>query len=209
MRKEKPKLLIEWCSYEAAKYACVNWHYSECMPVGKLVKLGVWEDDTFIGVIIFGHGANNNACKSFNLKQEQVCELVRVALKSHKTPVSRMLKIGLKLLKNHFSGIKLVFSYSDITNQGHHGGIYQANNWSYLGVRKTSDKGAYYKIKGQKIHGRSARSKYGNEKNFPPGWEHWPSQSKHLYVKIINSEYNLNKDNYNYPRRQEHESNAT
>jgi hypothetical protein len=39
----KADLRIDWATHAAAKYACENWHYSGCMPVGKLVKVGAWE----------------------------------------------------------------------------------------------------------------------------------------------------------------------
>lgn len=199
--KIKPKLLIDWATHQSATYACEHWHYSKCMPAGKLVKVGVWENDKFTGVVLFGYGANNNAAKSFELSQHEVCELTRVALNIHKTQVSRIIAIAIKFLIKQSPGIKLVFSYADKTNQGHHGGIYQAAGWIYLGERSTSDKGAYYIIKGKKIHGRSARAKYGKEINFPKPWQHVSSQTKHLYVKILDPKYKLNFKINPYPKR--------
>lgn len=194
-------LRLDWATHEAAKYACENWHYSKCLPTGKTVKCGVWENDQYIGVIIFSYGANNNACKYFNLKQQECCELTRVALRNHKTPVSRMISISFKMLKRQSPGIKICFSYSDKTNQQHHGGIYQAGGWLYLGERSTSNKGAYYRIKGKKVHGRSARAKYGHESRFPSGWTHCPSETKHLYLKILDANYvNMHKT-FKYPKR--------
>lgn len=201
MKVVKPNLKIDWATFTAAKFACENWHYSKCSPVGKSVKLGVWENDSFCGVVIFSYGANNNAPKMFGLTQFQVCELTRVALKSHDTPVSKILSISLGFLARSNPGLKLVFSYADKTNQGHHGGIYQANGWLYLGERKTSDKGAYYVIHGRKMHGRSARAKYGNESKFPEGWTHSPSEVKHLYVKIFDRNYVLKHEIKTYPKR--------
>lgn len=196
----KVELKLDWATFEAAKYACENWHYSKCMPKGKLVKIGVWENFKFVGAVIYGYGANNNAAKSFKLLQTQVCELTRVALnKNHKTKVSKILSIAHKLLIKSNPGLKLVFSYADKTNQNHHGGIYQADNWIYLGERKTSNKGAYYLINGKKMHGRSARAKYKAEKYFPKGWSHIPSQTKHLYVKIIDK--NIKLESKPYPKR--------
>lgn len=192
---------LDYATFEACKYACEKWHYSKCMPTGKIVKIGVWEDNKFVGCVLYSYGANNNAAKSFKLLQTECCELTRVALNKHKTPVSKILSISLKLLRKHSPGIKLVFSYADKSNQGHHGGIYQANGWIYLGERKTSNKGAYYIIKGKKIHGRSARAKYGNEKKFPTGWQHCPSETKHLYVKILDNNYKLTHKIYDYPKR--------
>ena len=204
----KTNLKIDWATHEAAKYACENWHYSKCMPVGKTLKIGAWEDSKFIGTVIFSYGANNNASKSFKLTQYQVCELTRVALTKHETQVSKIIKIALVFLKKSNPGIKLVFSYADKSNQGHHGGIYQANGWLYLGERKTSDKGAYYIINNKKIHGRSARAKYGHESKFPKGWEHSPSETKHIYVKILDDNYKLQFEIKKYPKRIEHESNV-
>lgn len=202
LMRENMKLKIDWATHESSRYACENWHYSKCMPVGKTVKCGVWEDNKFVGVVVFSYGANNNAPKSFKLKQNEICELTRVALKKdHKTAVSRILSISLKFLIKKAPGIKLVFSYADKTNQNHHGGIYQANGWVYLGERKTSSKGAYYIINGKKIHGRSARAKYGNESRFPAGWSHCPSETKHLYVKLLDKTYNLMYNSLKYPKR--------
>jgi len=37
-------LRLDWCSYEATKFACTNWHYSRSVPAGKLMKVGVWAE---------------------------------------------------------------------------------------------------------------------------------------------------------------------
>ncbi len=177
----KVNLKLDWCSFKAAKFACENWHYSKCMPSGKTVKIGVWEDEVYIGAIIFGRGANNNAAKHFGVETDECAELCRVALNTHKTTVTRILAIALKMLRNQQRGLKLIFSYADKTNQGHSGVIYRAGNWTYLGERKTN-KGAYYIINGKRIHGRSARAKYGSEKNFPSNYQDVGEEVKHLFV---------------------------
>jgi hypothetical protein len=35
----KSNLHVDWATHAAAKYACEHWHYSGCMPAGKLVKV--------------------------------------------------------------------------------------------------------------------------------------------------------------------------
>ena len=50
----KPELHLDFCSYQAAQYACCHWHCSRKIPVGKLVKIGIWEGGKFIGATIFG-----------------------------------------------------------------------------------------------------------------------------------------------------------
>lgn len=129
----KTNLRIDWATHEAAKYACENWHYSERIPVNKILKIGAWENDKFIGVIIFGVGASAVLHKQFNLTRFEVCELVRVALDKHKTPVSRIIKIGLIFLCKSNPGLKVCVSFAD-PYQGHHGGIYQAGGWIFTGM---------------------------------------------------------------------------
>lgn len=173
-------LKIDYCSFDSAKYAVLNWHYSQRMPAGKLVKYGVWEDEKFIGAVIYGRGANNNASKYFKLKQTECCELVRVALREHKAPVTKIVAITLRMLKKDNPGLQLVFSYADETNQHHKGIIYRAGNWTYHGTR-TTNKDAYYIINGKKVHGRSVRSKWGKISYCPYKWEQAPPETKHLF----------------------------
>jgi hypothetical protein len=148
---DKPILKLDWCSYEAAKYSVMHWHYSKCMPIGKLVKIGVWEDQTFIGCIIFGYGNNQFQGVKYNLVQTQICELLRVALTDHKTEVTKIVKIAIKLLKQSNKGIRLIVSYAD-PEQGHNGSIYQAGNWCFIGTGGSNE--AFYNDKGERIHSR-------------------------------------------------------
>lgn len=129
------KLKLDWCSHAAAKYAVENWHYSQCMPAGKLAKVGVWEDSEFIGAIIYGTGACPQIADPFNLSRIEAAELVRVALRNHETPVSRLIAISLKMLRRSFPKLRILISYAD-PEQGHHGGIYQAGNWVFCGATK-------------------------------------------------------------------------
>lgn len=201
MKNKKVKLHLDWCSHKAAKYACENWHYSKVTPVGKLVKIGVWENNVFIGVVLYGRGANKSLMSQFNMNQENGCELVRVALNNHFTPVSRILAISRKFLKKSNPRLKLIVSYSD-SNQNHHGGIYQADNWIYLGLNK----GSSYELKdndGKWKHPRSINAKYGSEK----GFKKRKLKPKHLYVKPLDK--SISFEGKKYPKRVEHESNAS
>lgn len=150
-------LKIDWATHEAAKYACENWHYSKCLPVGKLVKVGAWEAGQFIGAVIFGRGATPNLLKPYGLKQTEGCELVRVALTKHKTPVSKIMAIAIKFLKTEHADLRLIVSFAD-QSQGHHGGIYQATNWIYSGQ---GDSATFFKINGKLTHPRSVGAKGG------------------------------------------------
>ena len=186
-------LHIDWCSYDAAKYAVEHWHYSETMPSGKTLKIGVWEDDQFIGVVIYSRGANNRIAEPFGLHQIEVCELTRVALTEHRTPVTRILSISRKLLLNNSPGLKLIISYAD-PEQDHHGGIYQADNWVYIG---TSEAQKEVLVNGTEYHKRTVYAKYGtasvqklNSRHPGIDFKHGPERFKYKYIFPLTDKMN-------------------
>lgn len=198
MSQNKVNLKIDWATHEAAKYACENWHYSKCIPKSKLVKIGAWEDNEFIGVIIFGVGATSALVKQYGLKMEQGCELVRVALRKHQSAVTKILSISLKFLKKSNPGLRLVVSFAD-PEQGHHGGIYQGGGWIYSGKSQASDE---YIYRGKRWQGRSFRNKYKGMENHPDV-KIVKGSSKHRYlmpldVEMKNKILKLSKP---YPKR--------
>jgi hypothetical protein len=123
------------------------------MPKSKLAKVGVWEDDMFIGAVIFGVGATKDIVAPYGLKPIEGCELVRVALRKHEAPVSRIVAIALKMLKKAMTGLRLVVSFAD-PEHGHVGSIYQAGGWIYTGCSMSSDE---YIVNGKRWHGRALR----------------------------------------------------
>ena len=151
--QEKVDLRVDWATHEAAKYACEKFHYSKCIPHNKLVKFGVWENEKFIGCVIYGVGASNSLVKQYNLNSTEGCELVRIALTKHLSTVTRIVSITLKMLKQTFKGLRLVVSFAD-PEQGHVGAIYQAGNWVYTGKSLSGDE---YLINGKWMHGRALR----------------------------------------------------
>ena len=158
------------------------------MPSPPTVRIGVWENNKFIGVIIFSRGASSNIGKPFKLNQNEIVELTRIALKSHQTPVTKFLSIAIKMLKKHSPGIKLIVSYAD-PNQGHLGKIYQASNWIYTG--QTVKTTLYFDKTGKKFHSRQVSEKgfnkqYGERRTCPK-----PSQLRHVRQ--------LGKHKYLYP----------
>jgi hypothetical protein len=203
----KVDLKIDWASHQATKYACENFHYTKTVPVPPLVKIGAWEDSKFIGVVIFSRGASSSLLKPYNLKQTEGCELTRIALTKHQTPVSRILSIAIKFLKKHNPGLKLIVSFAD-KNQGHHGGIYQATNWIYSG--QTSSSYSYIDKTGRKLHSRQVSEKGYNIQQGMIRKTQKPSElqkifceGKHRYL------YPLDKETYDriiklkkpYPKR--------
>lgn len=181
-------LRLDYCSHESALYACKTWHYSKCMPVGKTVKVGVWEDGKFIGAVVFARGANRNIGSPYGLSQTECVELARVALNRHKSPVTQIVSIALKMLRKLSPSLKLVVSYADL-DQGHEGTIYQAGNWIYTGLTNVTGKQGYL-IHGSVFHGKSVYSKYGAGKdnvkwlreNIDPNAREIPTKGKHRYL---------------------------
>ncbi len=186
MPELRPSVLkLAFCSKEAAKYATENWHYSRTMPACDTVRIGVWEDDEFIGVVVFGRGATAQLAGSIGLHHNYVCELCRVALKEHRSAVSRIVAIALKMLRKQCPKIKAVVSFA-AQEQGHLGKIYQAGNWFYLGAKNSHQ----FIINGKYVHPRRIYSKYGKgaqsiawlKKNIDPKSESTNDVIRHKYV---------------------------
>lgn len=148
----RPELKIDFCSHEAAKYAVEKWHYSRILPTGKLIKFGIWENGKFIGAVIYSRGASPHLGNKFGLKNTEICELTRVAMTKHETPVSRILAITLRMLRTQSDGLRLVVSFADPA-QGHIGGIYKAGGWIFTG---SSNEVVEYLIEGRWRHTRGA-----------------------------------------------------
>jgi hypothetical protein len=128
----KADLRIDWATHAAAKYACENWHYSGCLPMPPLVKIGVWENEKYIGCVLFGRGASPKLGAAYNLKQTECVELVRIAMTNHNAPVSRVVRLAVLFLKKNSPELRLIVSFAD-PSAGHYGGVYQAGNWIYCG----------------------------------------------------------------------------
>lgn len=169
----------------------MTWHYSRAMPSAS-VRYGVWEKGVFVGCVLFGVGAAPNIGRPYGLTQPEVMELVRVALApGHVTPTSRVVAIALRLLRKDRPGLRLVVSYADPL-QGHHGGIYAAGGWMYVGPQ--ASKGITgFRIGGAVVHRRSLNSTIGTSSVdgvravYPDAEPVW-GPPKHKFVLPLDSE---------------------
>ena len=173
MAEAMPELKCAWASHEAAKWACEHWHYSRCLPAGKLFKVGAWEDGRYIGVVIFSRGAAINIGKPYSLEQTECVELTRIALRDHRHFVSEIMMAAVHKLKETNPGLRLVVSYADPA-QGHVGGIYQATNWIYTGATEPQ---RAWKVNGRLVHPRTIQAE--KPKGIP--------ESKYMALKYKNS----------------------
>jgi hypothetical protein len=202
----KADLRLDWCDHKAAKYAVEHWHYSRSMPAGKNISLGAWEGDQFIGAVIFGRGVCNHLVHQFGLSTLEGCELVRVALRDHSAPASRIVSIALRLLKRQSPGIRLVVSFADPA-EGHHGGIYQAGGWVYSGV--TGYKQGF-SVAGRRVTDRLVSQKVREGKWRRADLTPVPSPQKYRYLMPLDAEMRariapLAKP---YPKRERSRENA-
>ena len=190
----KADLRIDWATHAAAKYACEHWHYSKAIPVGKLIKIGVWENGQYIGVVLFSSGSAGvgSIGKRFLLRSHEVCELARVALTSHASPVTRIVALALRFLRKRSPLLRLVASYAD-PEEGHHGGIYQGGNWIYTG--RSSKDFAYFDNDGRRWHSRSVsesgyKTRLGKRTKAPSpiGMRKVELQPKHRYLMPLDDE---------------------
>jgi hypothetical protein len=126
------------------------------MPDPKSAKVGVWENDKYIGCIIFSRGVGStNISKTLKIKSIEIVELSRVALANHDAPVTRIIAIAIRIIKKQFPKLKILVSYAD-ENHGHLGVIYQAGGWVYTG--KSAAVALYKKANGEYIHDRACSS---------------------------------------------------
>jgi hypothetical protein len=175
----KHNLKVDWATHKAADHACKNWHYSKSIPVPPLVKIGAWEDDKFIGVVIFSRGASSNLMKPYSLNSDEGCELTRVALTAHSAPVSRIVRLAMMFLKKNSPKLRLIVSFAD-PQYGHHGGIYQAGNWVFAGDTAKSNE---YWYNGKRLHSRQVSEKGWNIQQCVKRKTVKPSQCKIVQTK--------------------------
>lgn len=186
MHMTRPELRLDWATHQASEYACKTWHYSRSTPVGKQVKVGVWEDGRFIGVVLYAWGANKSLGSPYGLAMTECCELVRVALSKHKTPVSRILSVSFRFLKKSSPGLRLIVSFADPT-AGHHGGIYQASNWIYTGTCLPTFE---YRLNGLRLNKRAYTGVVfgGKRSELPCGAVKVQVPGKHRYLMPLDDD---------------------
>ena len=152
------------------------------------MKFGVWEEGKFIGVVIFSRGASPWLGKALELDQTEICELTRIAMTKHKTPVSQVVAICLKKFKETNSKMRAVVSFAD-PKEGHKGGIYQAGNWIYTGQsgevteyfvdgRWRHKKGVWNRLVKEKKQGKNLPVVEGGE---PVPWRDMPGKFRYIY----------------------------
>ncbi|WP_338826362.1 hypothetical protein MTBGP_11740 [Moorella thermoacetica] len=106
-------------------------HYLHYAPPGSKICLGVFYQEHFLGVLIFGRPIARLE------DQLETLELSRMVLLDicPKNSESRSLGLAARWIKKNMPWVRRLISYAD-PGQGHTGTIYRAAGWNF--VRKTS-----------------------------------------------------------------------
>ncbi|MEN6636369.1 MAG: hypothetical protein ABFC56_10995 [Clostridiaceae bacterium] len=156
------------------------WHY------------GIYSEDNLIAVVSFGtvcfnpHRSSIGAIAAkYNLR---VIQLTRGGTKfdQPKNTPSMSVSMALKQIRNDL-GDMIVIAYSDI-KWNEVGTIYQASNFSYLGMTNPKGQSNYF-INGLPLSGWNVRKQYGTRKvesllNLGLLVEKKPLSQKHMYVYL-------------------------
>lgn len=146
------------CLRSDARVAALNWHYSRSLP-SVAFTYGVWEEGRFVGAVAFSAGSRNIG-RPYGLRGDEVADLCRVALApGHQSPTSRVVAVAVRLFSRSRPALRLLVSYAD-PEQGHHGGIYAAMGWTYVGFQKSSGVVAWF-IGGKRMHCRAVYDRFG------------------------------------------------
>ena len=155
------ELAIQRVNQLTAKIPCEHWHYAGKLPSMITDVFGVWELGVFQGVLVFGFPVSQYAGRMFGLSDNQhIRELLRIALRGHCSTLTSIMSRILRQFKLDNPSVELVISYAD-PNAGHHGGIYQAASWVYLGEFPPRPRIRAFTIRGETLHSRTAGHRYG------------------------------------------------
>lgn len=161
-----------------------DFHYSKRMPSAAMYNFAWRKKGGLFGdtgepyaAVIYGVPVNRNW-------PQDVLELQRlVRINDFEQPLSKFVTWSLRWLKANTS-VPFAISYAD-TGQGHHGGIYQACGWKFVGTRESGhigfDDGTRF------IYGRSSNTMHGTRSvskiaEIEPTWKPVFGEPKHLYA---------------------------
>lgn len=151
-------------------------HYAQRLP-SISYAYGLFINDKLEGILTIGKPASNSLCEGLCGKEYKsyVYELNRLCVNEglQKNTLSKFVSLVLKLLSNKKI---ILISYAD-EGANHHGYIYQATNWIYLG--KTKERTDKYTPDGK--HSRHYTNEYNHLRKF--------RSSKYRYMYIPNKKF--------------------
>lgn len=138
-----------------------KWHYSGSINgVMASYCFGLFQHEELKGAMLYGKLGMANTWKKYGQKESDVIELRRLCLVDDTPKNAESFFIGktLRWLKQN-TDIKTIVSYAD-QNHGHQGIIYQATNFTRVGL---TAKGKVIDWNGKIYHDKAIRTKYKGE----------------------------------------------
>jgi len=149
---------VELCERKEVRDFIELWHYSH--NINGLMSsycFKLLHNGEIVGAMIYGKLGMANAWKKYGDSEHEVIELRRLVLIDDTPKNSESFFIGktLRYLKQN-TPIKTIVSYAD-PNYGHSGIIYQATNFTQVGM---TAKGKVIMWNGKKYHDKAIRTMY-------------------------------------------------
>lgn len=155
---------------------------------------GAFKNNVLLGVVCFGTPVSENVRSMLfgDQYKQHVLELSRLCLIPEcNIPASQIVKAAIKALELDRkcagqSKIHCIISFAD-THQGHHGGVYQAMSWYYVGC--TKKKRNIYTDPSGRIRSSRQNGKVVTTKDAVKlGWStEQRKTTKHRYIKLLGS----------------------
>lgn len=176
-----------------AKEICVAHHYLGSYPGAAILNFGIFVGKHLLGVAVFGVGPPNVHRLFSGASNRQVLCLARFWLDDRLGNNSESYTLGVifRFLKREQTTAKAVVAYSDPA-VGHHGGIYQALGFAYVG--RSQGTPLYRFPDGSVHHSRSLSQEYGTH-----SLRYFRSKGiqvtlveqipKHTYIKVIDPDW--------------------
>ena len=165
-----------------------DFHYSKKMP-SAVTHCFTWRKagglfgdfGEPVAAAIYGQPTNRNW-------PQDALELLRLVRRDDlDRPISEFLAWSLRWLRSN-TNAQFCLSYAD-TAEGHHGGIYQATGWHFVGSR-TEACPAFLLPDGTKKHSRQVGRELGSRsvsfvREVRPDWQPIEGQPKNLYIRPL------------------------
>lgn len=170
------QLILDGVDKKTAKRCYDKWHYLKGKDFLSSFSFGIFYNGRLWGCITFKQPSAQQTVKGlFNTtNQNHIYEIGRFALSDFlpKNSESRVIAMGIKLLKKLDKNLKAIITYAD-TAMGHKGTIYKAVGFQYKGL--TSPKKDFW------VNGKIQER--GKTKNINGEWK--ARSQKHLFIKIF------------------------
>lgn len=162
-----------------------DFHYSKRQPSSPIHAFALRESGGLFGdtgTPVAGVFYSQPVSRNLPQSALELSRLIRTD--GYKGQLSQFVAWTLRWLKAN-SDRELVLSYADST-QGHHGGIYQATNFHYVGAFESGHIG-YSCPDGSFVHRRACNGRFGTSSlqelaRIRPDWSPVYGEPKHLYV---------------------------